>query len=331
MCVIFRPGLARRAAAHTTALKEQRRALSNSTRLRPGLLAMSSRSARCFSVSTAWISTHTSPRGHPNPRPDPPELVLPRFAAAASAFLAWAAFHWPGDAQLRAWYDAAVLVERQPQGAQRAHWAPLAEAFCDLFAEDYHRVAAGEDGVFLAPRDQYAGAGAQQRLEEERLQAALGGVLLRRYREGWKEAAWRQRKAKARFYEAAGIEDKWRHADTTEAQRGEAWEHVLALVALGRALRPPATRLQAEFPALWDIAERDARSAVPRDPAVTTQPPAWHSAVLAATQERYAVYLRKARDPARPDGHRLYPFPRELVAVGGGGGGGGGGSGRSSQ
>ena len=280
---------------------------------------MSSRTARCFQVKTDWICTKTSPRGHPNPRPDPPALVLPEWGACAHALLSWAAYHWPHDRALRDWYAASAQLEREPEAAQRAHWEALAAQFHAWFAEDYAAAAAGADSVFHSPRELYEPA--CLRREEEKLQAQLGGNLLRKYRAGWKEERREARRAKARFFEQAGIEAKWRDEGTSEQQRSDAWGHVQRLVALARSLFPPQHRLQAEFPALWDTAERDARAAIPRDATVTTQSAAWRAAVLASAQERYAVYVRKARDPARPDGHRLYFLPEEQRRSAGGGSG----------
>ena len=286
---------------------------------------MSCRASREPLPATDWIASRTSPRGHPNPRPDPPELVLPAFGAAVVGFLTWAYLHWPKDAQLAAWYGEAAALERQAQAAQRAHWESLAAAFCDMFAEDYHLVDAREARAWCAPREAAVRARAQ-REEEEKLRAQFGEYVLRKYRSGWKEQRARERKAKQRFLELAGVEAKWLEAGGAEraGQREQAWAHAARLVALARQLRPPANRLQAEFPTLWDAAEREAREAVPRDAAVTSQGAAWRAAVLASAQARYAVIVRKARDPARPDGHRKYPLPGSGSDGGGGGGGGGG-------
>ena len=266
--------------------------------------------------TTDWIVSKTSPRGHTNPRPDPPDMVILRFGAALSDFLSWAAYHWPEDATLKAWYAEVSLAEHQPEEAQRAYWWGLAEQFHGFFAEDYPLVDAGSAAaVFTAPKEAYS-PGPQQREEEEKLKRQHGGQVLRKYKAGWKECVWRHRRHKTRFFELAGVQEKFRAQATSSAQRQEAWEHVLALVALARCLFPPENRRQAEFPTLFDLAEQEARSAVPRDPDATCQSEQWHSQVLRCTQEKYFVIVRKARDPTRaPDGHPKYPLPKGVLAV----------------
>jgi hypothetical protein len=267
-------------------------------------------------VKTGWIASKSSPRGHPNPRPDPPDAVILRFGAAVSDFLSWAAYHWPGDATLKEWHAAVSLAEREPEASQRDFWWGLAEQFHGFFADDYPLVDAGSAAaVFTAPKEQYS-PGPQQREEEEKIRHQLGGKVLRKYKAGWKECVWRHRRHKTRFFELAGLQEKFRAQATTSAQREEAWEHVLALVALARCLFPPECRRQAEFPTLFDLAEQEARSAVPRDPDATCQSEHWHSQVLRCTQAKYQVIVRKARDPTRaPDGHPKYPLPKGVLAV----------------
>jgi hypothetical protein len=268
---------------------------------------MSSRSSRFAFASTAWIQTGISPRGHPNPRPLPPERVLPEWGAAALAFLGWAYYHWPADEQLRDWWAAAKAAEAAGAEAERAHWGALAEAFRDMFGSDLARAARRDGGVFIAPSELYSLVGSRQHAEEDKIKRQLGGGVLHKYAASWKQGTLAARAAKRAFLESAGTEARWRAKDTTDAQREEAWAHVLALVALTRALFPPRDRGEAEFPWIFDMALKDAHSAVPRDAAVTAQPPAWHAAVLAVAQERYRLYVRKALDPSRLDGHPVFP------------------------
>jgi hypothetical protein len=237
--------------------------------------------------------------------------MVGEWAQRVHAFLGWAYYNWPSDEQLRDWYALLERLKKGPEEEQAAFYSDLAAQFRDMFAaRDYGRVRDGDEGVMVAPRDHYT-SGVQMKREEEKMLVQFGSLLLGKLKRAWKEEGFRTRRRKQAFFAAAGIEARWSSEATTEQQREEAWGHIQGIVALARMLHPPRDRFEAEFPSLWDLAEADARESTPRDPSTTHQSQRWHDKVLESTQSRYSIYCRKAKDPARPDGHKKFVLPND--------------------
>lgn len=98
-------------------------------------------------------------------------------------------------------------------------------------------------------------------------------------------------------------EERW--AAAPGEVREAVWGFLADLVRLARMHTPPSSRLEAEFPQLWDKAVAFARSETPRDWQATTQSAEWEAQALKKAQEVYPIYVRKAR---RPDGHIHFPL-----------------------
>ena len=297
----------------------------------------------CGGASTCFVCQRVSPAGHPTPRPLPQHLVLPEFAHAAVELLDFVEAQ-PWEAQfdalgitmtgegrekmlrglsveaLQEWREDLLDLQELPQEVQGEWWLGLARLFRDYFHRDYPAVMDFRapldptlkprlDARVFTPPALYDRAVVSQ--EESKVRAQGGRYALKKYVRAWKEgpatsgATQPGLQSKRDFMLLAGAEEKWRVA--TDAQKEEVWRILRRLVVAARGTIPPETRIETQFPALWDLALADARATIPKNPDTTTQSAEWMKKVVENAQGRYPVYVRKAMDESRGyDGHRRY-------------------------